>query len=236
MVASSPRSIWDTRPGDTPGHPRNVYLREDDFGREVNGWIADVFAPGRIQHTIGLIMAAQDTTTSSDAAEAAAGAAAGAKIADTRQRMARYKQAIEAGGDPAEIGAWISQARAQRVQAEAELRQASTKARSTTDEIEALIASLTDIAATLGDGDPAHMADAYDKIGLRLIYHPDPQVLHAIAQPDMGNIGKWSVSEVRLHRIANVSWLRGSRLAELSSAHAPVQADLQRADARTANP
>jgi hypothetical protein len=45
------------------------------------------------------------------------------------------------------------------------------------------------------------------------------------------------VSEVRLHQIANVFWLRSSPLAELSPepSPAPTQADLQRADARTPN-
>jgi hypothetical protein len=27
-------------------HPRSVYIREDAFGRQVNGWLAEVFAPG----------------------------------------------------------------------------------------------------------------------------------------------------------------------------------------------
>jgi site-specific DNA recombinase len=148
----------------------------------------------RIQHTIDLIMAAQDSTPS-DAAEAAAQE----KIADARRRMARYKALIDADGDPPEIGPWISQARADRIQAEAELRQATAKTRITKDQIEALINTLTDIAATLHDADPAHMADAYDKMGLRLTYHPDaqPRILHAEARPETGKKGKWSVFEVR---------------------------------------
>jgi site-specific DNA recombinase len=42
------------------------------------------------------------------------------------ERMARYKAAIDVGGDPAEIGAWLSEAKAQRVQAEAELRRTTS--------------------------------------------------------------------------------------------------------------
>lgn len=41
-------------------HPRNAYLREDAFEPQVNDWIAAVFAPGHVQHTIDLIMAAQE--------------------------------------------------------------------------------------------------------------------------------------------------------------------------------
>jgi hypothetical protein len=179
-------------------HPRNVYLREDAFQAKVNGWIADVFAPDHIQDTIDLIMAAQDSTPT-DSAETAAKA----RIEDARQRMARYKALIDADGDLTEIGAWIKEAKAQQAQAEAELRQATTKTRITRDQIEALIASLTEIAETLDDANPACTADAYDKIGLRLTYHPDPQILHAIDQPNMGNIGKWSVSEDYVHPKTN---------------------------------
>jgi DNA invertase Pin-like site-specific DNA recombinase len=77
-------------------HPRNVYLREDAFGRRVNVWLADVFAAGRVQHTIDQILAAQGTMAD-DSAEAASRA----KIAEARKRMASYKAVIDAGGDPA---------------------------------------------------------------------------------------------------------------------------------------
>jgi hypothetical protein len=33
-------------------HPRNVYLRQDAFEAEVNGWLATVFAPARLHETI----------------------------------------------------------------------------------------------------------------------------------------------------------------------------------------
>jgi hypothetical protein len=95
-------------------------------------------------------MVAQETT-----ADHSAETAAKAKIADAQQWMARYKAAIDADGDPAEIGAWITEAKSQRLRAETELRQASTKVRATRDQIEALVSRLPDIAATLHDADPA---------------------------------------------------------------------------------
>ncbi len=67
-------------------HPRNVYLREDAFGTEVHSWLASLFAPGQLQHTIDLITAAQD-----NAADDSTAAAARARIADASQKMARYR-------------------------------------------------------------------------------------------------------------------------------------------------
>jgi site-specific DNA recombinase len=79
-------------------HPRNVYLREDAFDAQVTGWLATALAPGRLDQTIDQMTAAQPTTDDSTAAEAAE-----TKIADANLKMARYKAALEVGGDPAEI-------------------------------------------------------------------------------------------------------------------------------------
>ena len=165
-------------------------MREDAFDAQVNRWIAGLFDPSHIHETIDLITAAQDSGTDDIAAEAAK-----AKIADANQRMARYKATIDAGGDPAEIGAWITEAKAQRVQAETELRGATSKVRITRQQIEELITMTADIAATLRDAEPAQMADAYRKLGVRLTYDPAGPVIRATASPQAGNIGKWLVSE-----------------------------------------
>jgi site-specific DNA recombinase len=171
-------------------HPRNVYVREDAFDAQVNRWIAGLFDPSHIHETIDLITAAQDDETDDIAAEAAK-----ATIADANQRMTRYKAAIDAGGDPAEIGAWITEAKAHRVQAEAELRRTTSKARITRQQIEELINMTTDVAATLHGAEPAQIADAYRKLGVRLTYDPAGPLIRATVSPQAGNIGKWSVSE-----------------------------------------
>jgi len=48
--------------------------------------------------------------------------------------MARYRAAIDVGGDLHEITQWINGARAERLQAEAVLRSATAKPRRTTAE------------------------------------------------------------------------------------------------------
>jgi len=80
--------------------------------------------------------------------------------------MARYRAVIDAGGDPAEIGAWISEARAQRLNVEADLRRAATRTRMTRQQITDLITEAGDIAATLRATEPGTTADAYKKLGL----------------------------------------------------------------------
>jgi hypothetical protein len=89
--------------------------------------------------------------------------------------------------------------KAQRLAAGAELRQASTTNRLTREQITALITEAGEIGATLNSADPGAMADACSKLGIRLTYDPGRSVVHAAARPQPGLIGKWFVSEGRLH-------------------------------------
>ena len=125
-------------------HPRNVYLREDAFASDVHDWLAGLFAHDQLPTTIDLITAAQDSAVDDVAAESAC-----ARIADANQKITRYRATIDAGGDPEEIGTWISQAKAQRLQAETDLRNATASSRLTRHQIEDLITGIEDTAAML---------------------------------------------------------------------------------------
>ena len=76
-------------------HPRNVYLRQDAFDVQVSRWLATVFAPAHLAGTIDQIMAGQQAET-----DHTAGQAALARIEDATAKMARYRAALDAGGDP----------------------------------------------------------------------------------------------------------------------------------------
>ena len=119
--------------------------------------------------------------------------------------MARYRAALDAGGDPEEIGKWTAQAKTQRLAAEAELRQATAgTATLTRHQVQALIEECADLARDLCDAEPAEVARAYQKLGLRLTYHPGRNLAQATASPKPANIGKWLVSEGRVEPLAYV--------------------------------
>ena len=177
-------------------HPRNVYLRQDAFEADVNAWLTTVFTPSRLVGTIDQMMAGQHAEGDHAAAEAAT-----ARIADANLKMASYRAALDAGGDPEEIGKWIADTKAQRLQAESDLRQATTTATLSRQQIQDLIEECADIAKDLRDADPSDMAQAYRKLGLRLTYHPGRQLVSAAACPQPGTIGKWSVSEGGLEHV-----------------------------------
>jgi site-specific DNA recombinase len=175
-------------------HPRNVYLRQDAFDAAVNTWLATAFAPARLSDTIDQIMTGQLVRADSTAAQAAM-----ARIEDASVKMARYRAALDAGGDPEEIGKWISETKAQRLAAEAELRRATPTAALTRQQVQAVIEQCADVANDLRGAEPADVAGAYRKLGLRLTYHPGRNLVQATASPKPANIGKWLVSEGGAH-------------------------------------
>jgi hypothetical protein len=162
----------------------------DAFDAQVNTWLATAFAPAHLSNTIDQIMAGQQVHADRTAAQAAT-----AKIEDASVKMARYRAALDVGGDPEEIGKWISEAKAQRLAAEAELRRATPTATLSREQVQAVIEQCADLAKGLRDAEPADMAGAYRKPGVRLTYHPGRNLVQATASPRPANIGKWLVSE-----------------------------------------
>ncbi len=136
------------------------------------------------------MMAGQHAATDNAAAQAAT-----TTIADANLKLARYRAALDAGGDPEEIAKWITETTTQRIKAEADLRQATSKTTLTRQQIQTLIEDCADIATDLHHTEPADIAVTYRKLGLRLTYHPEKQLIRAAACPKPTNIGKWSVSE-----------------------------------------
>jgi site-specific DNA recombinase len=171
-------------------HPRNIYLRQDTFDTDVHHWLASLFTPDRLNQTIDQMMAGQQTATDNAAAEAAT-----TTIADANLKLARYRAALDAGGDPQEIGKWITETTTQRLKAQADLRQATNTTTLTRQQIQALIEDCADIATDLHHTQPADIATTYRKLGLRVTYHPEKQLIRAAARPRPTNIGNWSVSE-----------------------------------------
>ena len=66
------------------------------------------------------MMAGQQAATDNAAAQAAT-----TKIANANLKLARYRAALDAGGDPQEIGKWITEATTQRLRAEAVARRSA---------------------------------------------------------------------------------------------------------------
>jgi site-specific DNA recombinase len=160
-------------------HPRNIFVRENDVLPQLDGWLAKAFAPHHIEATIDEMLAVQV-----DFDQDAATTHAHQQISECAAKMARYRAALDAGGDIEEITSWINHAKAERVQAEAALRDATGRTRMTKEEIRTIVDSFTSITAVLRDADPADKAQIYQQLGLQLRYDPGKQIVRAEASLD----------------------------------------------------
>ncbi|WP_078857168.1 recombinase family protein [Streptomyces sp. NBRC 109706] len=174
----------------TVDHPRNVYLNEADLLPRLDDWLAGAFAADRLADTIDRMQTAQPDITPAPAAESAARV-----IADCDAKLARYREALEAGTDPKLVAAWTAEVQARRAEAAARSRKVSAQRRMTREEIHRMIKPLGSIRETLATADPEAKADVYRSLGLTLTYQPEKQLVRVAASLDPHELGIKSVSE-----------------------------------------
>ncbi len=116
-------------------------------------------------------------------------------IAECDTKLARYREALEAGTDPKLVAQWTAEVQAHRAEALSRSRQVTSQRRMTKDEIRAMLKPLGPIPDVLADAEPRDKAEVYQNLGLKLIYEPGKQLVRAEAQLDPHKLGIWSVSE-----------------------------------------
>jgi len=84
-------------------HPRAVYLREAEIVPDLDTWLTRALDPAHLPGTPDVLAAAQLAEPSPEAA------ALSEEIAQYDRQLVQYRAALESGGDPAVIGAWISE-------------------------------------------------------------------------------------------------------------------------------
>jgi site-specific DNA recombinase len=88
-------------------HPLNVFVRECEVLPELDAWVATEFPPRRIEVTIDQMTAA----TGHCGTEEVVIAELRRSIRGCDTKIARYRNAIDAGGDIEEIAQWINRPR-----------------------------------------------------------------------------------------------------------------------------
>jgi site-specific DNA recombinase len=159
-------------------HPRAVYLRESDLMPPLDDWFAGVFRPDRLPATIAQLVAAQADEPVPEIDKLRE------QVAESDRQLASYRAALDGGGDPAVIGAWITETQARKLSARARLGAlaGTSPARLTSEEITAMVAAISDIVALLGSADPADKAELYAQLGLRLTYNVGLRTVTARAE------------------------------------------------------
>jgi len=142
-------------------HPRSLYLREDTIVELVDPWIHQAFSPANLRTTLHAMADAQH-----EHADQHRSTAARERIKTCRTKLDRYRAALDAGTDPVVVQQWITQVQAEKVTAEAELRQITGRRVMTADEIGTLVDAMSGIATILRHADPADKAEVYRQIEL----------------------------------------------------------------------
>jgi site-specific DNA recombinase len=159
-------------------HPRAVYLREADITPPLDKWFGGVFGPDRLPATIAQLAASQTDEPAPEIEKLRE------QVAETERQLASYRAALDGGGDPAVIGAWITETQARKLAARSRLDTiaGARPARLTSEEISAMVNAITDIVTLLGNADPADKAELYSQLGLRLTYNPGPRTVTCRAE------------------------------------------------------
>ncbi len=162
-------------------HPRTVYLREIEVLPELDTWLARALKPARLPGTIEALVTSQPEDLSPEAAGLRD------EIAQCEQRLAQYRAALDAGGDPAVVGQWITETQAKKLAVSMRLRaltgapDAAQRCLSR-DEVATPVNVINDTMSVLRNADPADKAELYTKLGLRLTYNPGPRTVDARAE------------------------------------------------------
>ncbi len=151
-------------------HPRTIYLREADLLPHLDGWLAGLFDPDRLDDTLDVL----EQASNDHAATAQQLGAAEQAIADCQRQLARYRAALDAGSDPAVVTGWINEATATKATAEAErarLRATAPKPLGR-DELRRVVTEAGGLLTALDNADRTRRAALYDKLGIEGVYQP----------------------------------------------------------------
>ena len=167
-------------------HPRTVYLRETEAVPELDTWLTRALDPARLPATIEALTTAQPEESCPETVRLRD------EIAQCERQLAQYRAALDAGGDPAVVGRWITETQAKRLAADARVRVLTgaaahaTPGRMSKEEIAAMVSAITDLMTVLRHADPADKAELYTRLGLRLTYNPGPGQRTVSARAELG--------------------------------------------------
>ncbi|GEM31093.1 putative recombinase [Nocardia neocaledoniensis NBRC 108232] len=167
----------------TIDHRPSVYLREDQLIGPLDAWLAQTFHPDHIEDTLTALQAAPpDHSTETDSIEQL--------IKTFDRKLDRYREALDAGADPATVAAWTQETQAQRREAVARLsvlnNSTGLKPDLSRENIRTLVDSLGGMLQVLRHADADDKNTVYRQLGLKLTYRDETRVVIAEATPPVG--------------------------------------------------
>lgn len=176
-------------------HGLSVYLREDELTTPLDKWLAQVFDPARVEHSLTAMADAQPDAQR-DAAPA--NAEIQRSLEECRKKLARHRAALEAGADPVLVAGWSREVQSEQAVLESRLAALGAKAAATERmrpaEIKELVANLGGLLEVLSSAERDDKLDVYRKLGVKLTFNDKTRVVLVESQPEPP-VGALFVSE-----------------------------------------
>jgi site-specific DNA recombinase len=162
-------------------HPRNVTLRQDAVlpARSTSGSPTSS-GSSHLAATIEELTAASARPAAHDDGRDDAAA----RVAECDRKLAGYRAALDAGGDPATISRWTTEITAERARYTARARPAATQARMTRDQIGRRRHRARGHPGRAQGRHPADKAEIYTQLSLRLTCQPGRRIVRAEGRLD----------------------------------------------------
>ncbi len=157
-------------------HPKTIYIKETAITPSIDRWLAQLFDDDHIDDTCAALEAATGQQPDDDSRRLAARRTI--KACDSK--LAKYRQALEAGTDPSIVGGWIEEVKLERKAAELRLRK--THPALSKDDIRSLVLQSKGIVEILAQADPEDRRAVYQELGVSITYHTNGR-LHVTAGP-----------------------------------------------------
>jgi site-specific DNA recombinase len=149
------------------GHPRSLAVREDRLLPHVDAWLAELFAPGRIEATASEIVQADSLGHREDPAIIRARAT----LFECERKLAKHLDGLEAGIPPDVIASRIAATQREKSAAESVLATAPPAPRPLSlDDVVETLTALRDLPELLGRIEQADRAALYQALRLTVRY------------------------------------------------------------------
>lgn len=150
-------------------HPKNVYLREVDLLPQIDEWLTQLFAPDNLE------VLSQDIA-SADADDIRLQAEVNVTkrdLADCKQKIARYRAALETGSDPSLVMDWIAEVTAKQASLQAKLRRLEERPEPLSPaDIRETIQRIGGLVGVLRSTDAKARSAFYEALDLKGTYSP----------------------------------------------------------------
>ncbi len=161
-------------------HPKSVYLREDQLVEPLDAWLAEVFHPDRLRHSLSRL-----EQVHTDTSPVVPGLRV--ELAHIEKVLAGHRAALEAGADPQIVAEWISETAAQRSRLRTELaaleKGYADRAYLSKAQIAELIDGLGGWITVLRRAEPGEKLEVYRRLGLKLTFDHVTRTVVAETKP-----------------------------------------------------